>query len=121
MNAAIEQAIDIAGSQETLARLAGVTQATISVLKNGRKGRPVIPRFKTAKSLSDAVDGEIPWQRFMEIKQGESNGDSHEQGEARTTGAGDTAPVAARNGGQITPESTERGETHCGDPEVADG
>ncbi len=121
MNSAIEQAIDIAGNQETLARRAGVTQATISVLKNGRKGKPVIPRFETAKSLSAAVGGKIPWQRFMEMKQGESNGDSHEQGQARTTGAGDTAPVAARNGGQITPESTERREAHRGAPEVADG
>ncbi len=40
---------------------------------------------------------------LAELKQGESNGDSHEQGQARTTGAGDAPEVAAQNGGQASP------------------
>lgn len=92
MNTAIEQAIKMAGSQKNLADLADLTQAAISILKNGRGGKPVVPRFKTAKMLSNAVGGEIEWHEFMN-KQGDNEDIPHGKESQDTTRAGSNAPT----------------------------
>ena len=65
MNPAIYKAIQIAGgTQALLAESSGVSQASISILLNGRNGRVVVPRLATAKLLSKATG--IPWFSFMD-------------------------------------------------------
>lgn len=91
MNTAIEQAIKMAGSQKNLADLADLTQAAISILKNGRGGKPVVPRFKTAKMLSNAVGGEIEWHEFMN-KQGDNEEIPHGKESQNIQRASNTTP-----------------------------
>lgn len=102
MNTAIEQAIKMAGSQKNLADLADLTQAAISILKNGRGGKPVVPRFKTAKMLSNAVGGEIEWHEFMN-KQGD-NEESHNGKESHHIRAGNNVATGAK---EIEPIETD--------------
>ncbi len=67
----------------------GITPAAVSAW----------PDVLSQRHIDWAVGAAVRMKALEVVKQGESNGDSHEQGKART----------------------ERGETHCGDPEVADG
>lgn len=106
MSTAIEKAIRIAGSQEELAKVARLSQAAISILKNGRNGKPVIPRFSTAKRLSAAIGGKIKWYEFMEPKQGDTEGVPNHGKEANnTSGAGNTAPNGTAESGTTEMQS----------------
>ena len=70
MNKAIQQAIDLVGSQRELARVSGVRQSTISVLLNGRNGKIFMPRHSTARRFEAATNGRIKWHQFFEEEQG---------------------------------------------------
>ncbi len=58
-----------------------------------------------------------------ELKQGDSTCEepNAKEGNNRTTGAGNIAPITASNGGQIAPKGAERREAHCGAPAVING
>ena len=56
-----KKAIQIAGSQEKLAALSGLSQGAISKYKRGA----ATPTGKSAKKLSKAVGGQIPPEDFV--------------------------------------------------------
>lgn len=65
MNPAVQRAIDIAGTQQRLADLSGLKQATISWLASGRNGKRVQPRYETATKISSAIGERVSWQEIM--------------------------------------------------------
>ncbi len=72
----IRAAIHLAGgTQASLAEKAKISQNAVWKLLTGKTKRPTFP---TAVGLERAVNGRISRYEFMEMKQGESNGDSHE-------------------------------------------
>ncbi len=105
MNEGLQQALEISGGQTGLARriyeATGNKLTAQAIQKWCRRGIVPLGRvLDVEKATGFAVSRQKLRPDFFRIEQGESNGDSHEQGQARTTGAGDTAPVAARNGGR---------------------
>ncbi|MFI0399648.1 MAG: hypothetical protein ACH34X_11230 [Thiolinea sp.] len=89
MNKAIQQAIDLVGSQRELARVSGVRQSTISVLLNGRNGKIFMPRHSTARRFEAATNGRIKWHQFFEEEQGATQ-ENPNGTEATAAGSGDT-------------------------------
>ena len=63
MNAVIRKAIELAGSQESLAGLCRprISQASVSAYLRGEK----TPRISTAKRLQAAVGNKITWVEFV--------------------------------------------------------
>ena len=90
MNKAIQQAIDLVGSQRELARVSGVRQSTISVLLNGRNGKIFMPRHSTARRFEAATNGRIKWHQFFEEEQGATHMETPNGTEATSAGSGDT-------------------------------
>lgn len=106
MNKAIQQAIDLVGSQRELARVSGVRQSTISVLLNGRNGKTFMPRHNTARRFEAATGGRIKWHQFFEEEQGATQTETPNGTEATpAAGSGNTVEIAALEGGAATESS----------------
>ncbi len=98
MNKAIQQAIDLVGSQRELARVSGVRQSTISVLLNGRNGKNFMPRHSTARRFEAATGGRIKWHQFFEEEQGATQ-QENPYGKECPTRSSDAAEITALESG----------------------
>ena len=102
MNNAIKEVINIAGSQQKLAKSIGLSQGMVSHVVTGV--RPVSKRI--ADKFSSFVGGRIPWHVFMEAEQGPTK-EAHIGTEARERTLSDPSPEGSDTEGTSLSETTK--------------